>query len=77
MFQKFKQEPSGFPSRVKSDDDKDRYIEDYRCSEGIALDKATISKKSFQRTLAKLKLNSLWGKWNQNQNNTQITTVES
>ena len=44
MFLKFKQESSVFPSWVKSEDDKDRYIEDYRRSEGIAPDKASISK---------------------------------
>ena len=57
MFLKFKQESSGFPSWVQSEDDKERYIEDYRRSGGIALDKASISKNSGQRTLAKLKLN--------------------
>jgi hypothetical protein len=54
-FLKFKQESSGFASRVHSEDDKDRYIEDYRRSGGIALDKASISKNSGQRTLSKLK----------------------
>ena len=40
--------------------------------EGIALDKASISK-----TLEKLKLNSVWGKWAQNQNKTQTSIVDS
>ena len=71
MFLKLKQESSGFPSWVPSEDDKDRYIVDYRRSEGIPLDKASISKISGKRTLAKLKLNSMWGKWAQNQNKTQ------
>ena len=48
-----------------------------RRAEGIALDKASISKNSGQRTLAKLKLNSMWGKWAQNQNKTQTTIVDS
>jgi len=77
MFLKLKQESSGFPSWVQSEDDKGRYIEDYRHAEGIALDKASISKNSGQRTLAKLKLNSMWGKWAQNQNKTQTATVDS
>jgi len=42
MFLKLKQESSGYPSWVQSEDDKDRYIEDYRRAEGIALDKASI-----------------------------------
>jgi hypothetical protein len=77
MFLKLKQESSGYPSWVHSEDDKDRYIEDYRRAEGIALDKASISKNAGQRTLAKLKLNSMWGKWAQNQNKTQTSLVTS
>ena len=77
MFLKLKQESSGFPSRVQSEDDKDRYTEDYWRAEGIALDKASLSKNSGQRTLAKLKLNCMWGKWAQNQNKTQTTIVDS
>jgi len=42
MFLKLKQESSGYPYWVRSEDDKDRYIEDYRRAEGIALDKASI-----------------------------------
>jgi hypothetical protein len=74
MFLKRKQESSGFPSWLQSKDDKDRYTDDYRHAEGIALDNASISKTSGQRTLAKLKLNSMWA---QNQNKTQTTVVES
>ena len=44
MFLKLKQESSGYPSWVHSEDDKDRYIEDYRRAEGIALEKASILK---------------------------------
>jgi hypothetical protein len=77
MFLKLKQESSGYPSWVQSEEDKDRYIEEYRRAEGIALDKASISKNAGQRTLAKLKLNSMWGKWAQNQNKTQTTLVTS
>jgi len=61
MFLKLKQESSGYPSWVQSEEKKDQYIEDYRRAEGIALDKASISKNAGQRTLAKLKLNSMWG----------------
>jgi len=77
MFLKLKQESSGYPSWVQSEENKDQYIEDYRCAEGIALDKASISKNAGQRTLAKLKLNSMWGKWAQNQNKSQTTIINS
>ena len=53
------------------------YIEVYRRAEVIAVHKASISKNSGQRTLAKLKLNSMWGKWAQNENKTQTSIVES
>ena len=43
MFLKLKQEPV-YPFWVQSEEDKDRYIEDNRGAEGIALDKASISK---------------------------------
>ena len=77
MFLKLKQEASGYPSWVQSEADEDKYIADYRRAEGIALDKASISKNSGQRTLAKLKLNSMWGKFAQNENKTQTTLVTS
>ena len=54
MFLKLKKKSSGFPSWFQSEDDKDRYIEDYRRVDGIVLEKASISKNSGQRTLAKL-----------------------
>jgi len=76
MFLKLKQESFGYPSSVQSEDDKDRYIEDYRRAEGIALDKASISKNAGQRNLATLILNSMWGKWAKNQNKTQSTIVD-
>jgi len=77
MFLKLKQESSGYPSWVQREEDKDGYIEDFRRAEGIALNKASISKNSGQRTSANLKLNSMWGKWPQNQNKTQTTIVNS
>ena len=77
VFLKVKKESSGYPSWVQSEDDKEKYIEDYRSAEGIALGKTSISKNSGQRSLAKLKLNSMWGKWAQNQNKTKTTIVNS
>jgi len=48
MFLKLKQESSGYTSWFQSEEDKDRYIEEYRLAEGIALDKAPISKNPEQ-----------------------------
>jgi len=77
MFLKLKRESSGYTSWVQSEEEKERYIEDYRRAEGIALDMALISKNFGQATLEKLKLNSMWGKWAQNQNKTQTTLLNS
>ena len=76
MFLKLKQEASGYPSWVQSEEDKNKYIEDYRRAGGIVLDKASIFKNAGQRTSAKLKLNS-WGKFAQNENKSQTTIVTS
>ena len=46
------QDSSGYPSWAQCEEDKYRYIEDYRRAEGIALDKASISKNAGQQTLA-------------------------
>jgi len=77
MLLKFKQDLSGYTYWVHSDENKDKYIEDYRRAEGIALDKASISKNECQMSLANLQLNSMWGKWAQNQNKTHTTLVTS
>jgi len=42
MFLKLKQESSDYPSWDQSEEDKDKYIEDYRRPDGIALDKLSI-----------------------------------
>jgi len=44
MFLKLKQESSGYLSWVQSDEHKDRYIEDYRRAEEIALERHRFSK---------------------------------
>jgi hypothetical protein len=46
MFLKLKQEASGYPSDVVSEAQKTEYIENYRRSEGIDLDRASISKNA-------------------------------
>jgi len=48
IFLNLKQESSGYPSWVQTEADKDRYIEEYRCAEGITLDMASISKNAGQ-----------------------------
>jgi hypothetical protein len=68
---KTKQEASGYPANVQTEEDKDRYIQDYYNHEGIWLDKSKIAKNPGMRTLAKLQLNTLWGYFGMNCNKTQ------
>ncbi len=64
-FLKLKQECSGKPSWVKTEADLDLYIEQYFLKEGIQLDKLKITINKGLREIAKLCLNSLWGKFGQ------------
>ena len=61
-FFKLKAEASGYPSWVRTPADEDRYIEMFRQSEGVRLDKDCIRYNAAKRGLAKLCLNSMWGK---------------
>lgn len=64
-FLKIKQESSGFPQSIHEDDDeaKERYISEYELHEGIKLDKNKIEKNPGLRTISKLALNSIFGKF--------------
>ena len=61
-FLKLKAEASGYPSWVRTPADEDRYIEMFRQSEGVRLDKDSIRYNAAKRGLAKLCLNCMWGK---------------
>ena len=61
-FLKIKQQASGYPKDCVTDEQKQRYIDDYYEHEGIRLDPDKIKYNPGLRYLAKLMLNSLWGK---------------
>lgn len=65
FFLKMKTEASGFPIWCKNELDKDNYVAQYLEREGILLEKENIVKNPGFRSLAKLMLNSLWGKLGQ------------
>jgi len=67
-FLKIKQEASGLPSWVKNSKDKQKYIDDYYKNQGIKLDPDKIEFNAGLRAMAKLCLNSLWGKFGQRPN---------
>ncbi|XP_052814068.1 uncharacterized protein LOC128241135 [Mya arenaria] len=67
-FLKFKQEASGPPDWIKTEEDVLKYINDYFQKEGISLQSDMILKNPGLRALAKLCLNSFWGKFGQRLN---------
>ena len=69
---KVKQEASGWPSWCRTEAQKQAYIQDYREKEGIQLEYENIRKNPGLRTVAKLMLNSMWGKFGQKPNKTQV-----
>ena len=67
-FLKLKQESSGYPQNVKSEEEKQAYIDQYLEHEGILLEKECIDKNPGLRSLSKLALNSFYGKFGQRTN---------
>jgi hypothetical protein len=74
-FLKLKAEASGYPSWVQTPDDEDRFIEEFWHSEGIRLDKDAIKHNPAKRGLAKLCLNSMWGKLTEKNNRTKTELI--
>ena len=74
---KIKQEASGWPSWVGEDETKrQQYLREYFEHEGIQLEYDKIQKNPGLRTLAKMMLNSMWGKFGQRLNKTQVQTFD-
>ncbi|XP_036139539.1 uncharacterized protein LOC118644656 [Monomorium pharaonis] len=67
-FLQLKQEASGWPSECQDDEAKERYLREYEKTEGIVLEKNNIARNSGIRSVAKLCLNSFWGKFDQRAN---------
>lgn len=75
LWLKEKQEASGYPSWVQTEEDKDRYIALYKEKEGIDLDKDKIVRNEGRRSIAKAMLNSLWGRFALRKNQTKTSLV--
>ena len=67
---KIKQEASGWPPECDTDEKKRNYLKEYKEHEGIKLDYQRIEKNPGLHSLAKLMLNSFWGKFGQHPNQT-------
>ena len=76
-FLKLKQEASGWPAWCVTDEDKRTYVQNYKEREGIQLDPDNIAKNPGLRSLAKLCLNSFWGKFGQRLDITQTKFVDA
>jgi hypothetical protein len=60
---------------MKTPADEDKYVEYFRESEGIELEKTAIQKNAAKRGLAKRCLNSFWGKLTESNNRPKSKTV--
>ncbi|GFQ80261.1 uncharacterized protein TNCT_168581 [Trichonephila clavata] len=77
LFLKIKQEASGYLKGCLSDQQKSEYIISYSENENIYLDKNSINVNLGRRSVAKLALNSFWGRWGMNLNKSQLTFVST
>ena len=64
-FIRLKEEASGYPAWVKTEKEKETFIADYKHRLGIALRPDKMKKNKGMRGMAKLSLNSFWGKFGQ------------
>ena len=77
-FLKIKQEASGLPEDVEDNPIKQhQYLLDYARHEGVKLDLDKITFNPGLRSLAKMMLNSFWGKFSQQANNCQVEASTS
>ena len=72
---KIKQESSGYPAWCQTEEQKTDYIHQYKEREGIDLDPAMITKNPGRKAMAKLMLNSFWGKFCQNCNTSKTHQI--
>lgn len=77
-FLKLKQEASDWPSDVGTDPLKrQQYLHNYEDHEGIHLEEMKIEMNAGKRSLAKLMLNSFWGKFGQKSNKCKVEGIRS
>lgn len=74
-FLKLKVEASGFPDWCKNDELQDKYIKEFYEREGVQLEKKNIRKNAGLRSLAKLMLNSFWGKFGQREDKSTTSII--
>ena len=75
QFYKMKTEASGYPPGCTTDILKNKYINDFLLVEGILLDKENIKLNEGMRAIAKLMLNSFWGRFGMQPNKKQYKLI--
>ena len=75
-FLKAKQEASGWPSDCVTDQQKPEYVREYEKHEGILLDKEKIAVNPGRKQVAKVMLNSFWGKFGEADNKPTTSTIQ-
>ena len=69
---KIKEEASRWPTDCRTQESRAEHLHDYARREGIHLDYDQVQHKPGRRALAKMMLNSMWGKFGQRQNKMQV-----
>jgi len=75
-FLKLKAEAISYPAWVRTPADKERYIESFWKSKEIRLDREAIKPNAAKRGLAKLCLNSMWGKLTERNDRTRTKIIK-
>jgi hypothetical protein len=75
QFLKMKTEASGYPIGCTTEILKDKYINDFLLVEGILLEKTNIKLNEGMRAIAKLMLNSFWGRFGMQSNKKQFKLI--
>ena len=68
MFLQIKVQALGYPSNIETLKEKENYIMQYNCKEGVLLNGDCITKNPGLRSIGKLALNSFYGKFGQKSN---------
>jgi len=71
---KYKTEASGWPANCDTDEKKAAYVQEYKDHEGVELEE--IDKNPGKKQVAKLMLNSFWGKFGENEHRPQTITIQ-
>ena len=69
---KIKEEASGWPAGCTTLEQQAQHLHDYERREGIRLDYDQVQHNPGRRALAKMMLNSMWGKFGQRNDKTQV-----